>query len=68
MIDSKKQYQGQRGCEARPTCPVCGEILQIAYIRKTVNGKRAYVPVGYSCPSDTCAHIEKSKPENIEGQ
>jgi len=63
MAEAKKHYQGQKGCEARPTCPKCGEILQIAYVRKTVNGRRAYVAVGLSCPSETCMHIEKSKPE-----
>jgi len=64
MAETKKHYQGQKGCNPKELCPLCGEILNIAYLRKTVNGKRAYVAVGLGCPSESCTYIEKSKPEN----
>ena len=63
MMEVKKHYQGQKGATPRSVCPVCGEILQKAYVRKSVNGKRAYVDVGLSCPSETCDYIKKFKTE-----
>ena len=64
MTETKKHYQGQKGCNPKELCPHCGEILNIAYLRKTVNGKRAYVAVGLGCPSEGCAYIEKAKTDN----
>ncbi|ALK04443.1 hypothetical protein SAMN02910340_02370 [Methanosarcina thermophila] len=60
MTEDKKHYQGQRGYKAKELCPLCGEILSVAYLRKTVDGKRAYVAVGLGCPSDSCKYIKKS--------
>lgn len=61
MSETKKHYQGQRGGTPRKLCPKCDGILQIAYVRKTVNGKRAYVDIGYACPD--CPHMERFEPE-----
>jgi ribosomal protein L37AE/L43A len=47
MTETKRR-QGQRGATPKPICPKCGEYL-----------KRAYVGIGWSCPSVTCDHMIK---------
>lgn len=57
--DDKVRHQGQRGGEPKYICPDCGEYVQAAYIRKTVNGKRTYVFIGYACPSNDCGFFAR---------
>lgn len=64
MIETKKRRQGQtkpNGKKAipKPICPKCGEYLVRHYIHKSVDGKRAFVGTGWSCPSSTCDYVVK---------
>ena len=58
MIE-KKRRQGQRGCEPKPLCPVCGEYLKRLYIRVRKAGKWAYVGYGWACVAPSCDYIAK---------
>lgn len=64
MAEKKKRRQGQikqNGKKAipKPICPKCGEYLVRHYIHKSVDGKRAFVGSGWSCPSVTCDYLAK---------
>ena len=54
-----ERKQGQRGATPKEICPKCGEYLQIAYIRKTFDGKRNFEAKGLICPKDACDYIVK---------
>jgi len=60
----KKRRQGQikpNGEKAvpKPTCPKCGEICARVSFRGDKSQGRAYIPVGWMCPSSTCDYISK---------
>ena len=54
-----KRRQGQRGATPKPICPKCNEYLKRTYTRSNEENKRAYVGMGWSCPSVTCDYIIK---------
>ena len=58
MTETKRR-QGQRGATPKPICPKCGQYLKRCYTRSNDENKRAYVGMGWSCPSATCDHILK---------
>ena len=58
MTETKRR-QGQRGATPKPICPKCGEYLKRCYTRSNEDNKRAYVGIGWSCPSVTCDHMIK---------
>lgn len=58
-----KRRQGQRGATPKPICPKCGEYLKRNYTRGNEERKRAYVGMGWSCPSVNCDYIIKDPVE-----
>ena len=58
MTETKRR-QGQRGATPKPICPKCGEYLKRCYTRSNEDNKRAYVGIGWSCPSANCDHMIK---------
>lgn len=63
MTETKRR-QGQikaDGTKAtpKPLCPKCGEIMVRVSFRGDQSRKRAYIPVGWMCPSSTCDYIVK---------
>ncbi|MFZ2499301.1 MAG: hypothetical protein ACP5N0_10180 [Methanosarcina sp.] len=64
MTEPKARRQGQKKPDGKkaipkPICPKCNEYMKRYYTREEVNGKRQYVPAGWTCPSVTCDCIIK---------
>ena len=59
-----KRRQGQKKADGtiatpKPICKKCGEMMARTYTRGNAERKRAYIGMGWSCPSNTCDYIIK---------